>query len=171
MKIFDLILYNGEAQILRERLTALSPYVDVFCILEFGVSFSGVSKNQQFSYDLIPIEAKEKVKYRFFDELHILSRESVWRTNLSQSLPWKHGGKPAKTLTSSLRREIGQRDTLYRLIAESVTEEDIVVLLCTNCFNTFQHTHNEGVFEDSVIYIGKDHRNDIRFSRGQRACR
>lgn len=128
MKIFDLILFNGEDRLLLERINAINAYVDAFYILEFGRSFSGVKKNQVFTPALIPRSLRKKVHYLFIDELVIYDRETIWRTDFTRSLPWKHSGRPAIELVSSLKREINQRDTLYRLIEQKIAADDVIIV-------------------------------------------
>ena len=129
MKIIDCFLYFNEQDLLEERISILSQHVDLFIILEFGKTFSGIRKDQSIDLSFVDEKSRSKIIYRFIEnEDCIQSNDTLARTNWDQSLIWKHNGKKPRELEKSNQREIKHRDALAGLIYTVAETEDVIMI-------------------------------------------
>jgi len=64
MKIYNIFTFFDEVELLKFRIEYLKDVVDYFVIVEADQTFSGLPKQQNFSFDLFP-DLKDKIRYYY----------------------------------------------------------------------------------------------------------
>ena len=127
-KIFDCFLFYNEVDLLEIRLAYLYEHVDFFIIIEAKKTFNNTPK--KLIYPLVRDRFKkynDKVIYFSLDSLPS-TFDIQGYTDLNKSYQHKHNGKPAKLLTSTLRREIFQRDSIIIPLSKIAKKHDYVLI-------------------------------------------
>lgn len=132
-RVIDVFMFFNELDLLELRLRTLYDVVDYFVITECTETFSGKTKTMFFADNRDRFQDFEaKIIYNPISpqELEFLgnSHWSNLTTDLNRSLPYKHGGRPAKRLHSSLLREISHRDAGVLALSKIAMPNDLILL-------------------------------------------
>lgn len=132
MKLFDLILFNDEIEILKARLSYLYEKFDYFLVTEFDQTFSGIQKEYNLEKHLSDFSKyKNKLIYqklKFEDVRHRINFKGKFYTDFSKSYFHKHSGRSPKSLHISLKNEILQRDSCIDRLLNMISEDDYVFI-------------------------------------------
>lgn len=129
--IVDACMFHNENDLFYERFNCLKEVVDKFVVVEFSKTFSGHDKKKNFDITNFSIDDRKKINYQFLPSPSPLSasrpRESGF-TDPTKTLFWKHSGLPPVELKESLRREIAQRDQLFTVLKDFMSDEDVIII-------------------------------------------
>jgi beta-1,4-mannosyl-glycoprotein beta-1,4-N-acetylglucosaminyltransferase len=65
MKTYNIFTFFDEVELLKFRIEYLQDVIDYFVIVEADQTFSGLPKQQNFSFDLFPTELRKKIRYYY----------------------------------------------------------------------------------------------------------
>ena len=132
MKVYDLILFNDEIEILKARLSYLYEKFDYFIITEFNQTFSGKEKVYNFENHFEEFsEFKNKLIYqklKFEYVAHRINFKEKYFTDFTKSYAHKHSGRPPKVLHKSLKNEILQRDSCIDILLKMINDDDFIFI-------------------------------------------
>lgn len=132
-RVIDVFLFFNELDLLELRFRTMYEVVDFFVITECTETFSGKPKEMTFAQNRSRFrDYEDKIIYNpiSFQDLEYL-KTPEWvglQSDLERSLPYKHGGRPAKKLHSSLLREISHRDSGILALSKIAKPNDLILL-------------------------------------------
>ena len=132
-RVIDVFIFFNELDLLELRFRTLYDVVDYFIITECTETFSGKQKSMAFAENRARFQDfEDKIIYNPISsrDLELLcdSKWTDYRTDLNRSLPYKHGGRPAKRLHSSVLREISHRDAGVLALSKIAMPNDLILL-------------------------------------------
>jgi beta-1,4-mannosyl-glycoprotein beta-1,4-N-acetylglucosaminyltransferase len=132
-RVIDVFIFFNELDLLELRFRTMYDVVDYFVITECTETFSGKPKAMTF--------AENRARFQYFEAKIIYNPISTqdlerlsgsdwdsFRTDLNRSLPYKHGGRPARGLHPSVLREIRQRDAGILALSKVARPHDLILL-------------------------------------------
>ena len=132
-KLFDIILFLNEFDLLEVRLDTLYEIVDYFIITEINETFSGVKKPLLFEASKERYRKySDKIIYNPIGNKELLelnkSPYSKYKSDFNKSIYYQNGGKEYKYCNSSLTREVNHRDSQIIGFLNFITPEDYILL-------------------------------------------
>jgi beta-1,4-mannosyl-glycoprotein beta-1,4-N-acetylglucosaminyltransferase len=136
MKLIDTFLFLNEIDLAEFRIRYLSDAVDLFVVVEYDETFSGIKKpSYQFKsvIDRLPLDVIKRVHYvklsmkKYNSGVQLIDDHRV--TDPNKIYEHKHNGiKKLNDLSECFIREVYQRDSLILALREVALAEDLVMI-------------------------------------------
>lgn len=136
MRLIDTFLFFNEVELAEFRIRYLSDVVDLFIVVEYDETFSGIKKhNYRFEavIERLPKNLKDKVHYKKFSMKEYNSGNRLINDNRvtdpNMLYVHKHNGSTKlNDLSESFIREVYQRDSLILALNDVAVNNDLVLI-------------------------------------------